>query len=224
MDRLFRNVFLPVSFLGLATAFPVHAFELLSEGAMGTVSAVSANSAEDIVNIAGPTAAGLTVDDDYEVLPFQTDITIEDANPDEVTDVLEFALTQEVESWASNLTIQDSLVGADTSADVSYVDELPPSSFEDAVFLVRDDEFDSIVFDSDSDQEDNTSYELSRIEQTVTVLEQNLGSIRYIVERQVDFVATIAPPDREGQEASIGSGYISDLTSISNVRIATVRD
>ncbi len=207
--------------------FPVSvfAFELLSEGAMGTVSAVSANSVEEIVNVAGPTAAGLTVDeDDYDLLPFQTNIVIKDANPDEVTDGLEFALTQEVESWASSLKAQEELVGSDSGTDRSYIDELPPSAFEDAVFLVRDDEFDSIIFDGEEDQEESASYELSRIEQTVTVLEQDLDSISYIVERKLDFAATIAPPASDDQDAAIGSGYLSDLTSISNVRIATVRD
>ena len=224
MDRLFRKASL-LLLSGLAIVPSASAFELLSEGAMGTVSAVSANTVEEIVNVAGPTAAGLTVDDDgYELLPFQSSIVIKDANPDEVTDGLEFALTQEVETWASSLQVQDEFAGLDQAESVGYVEELPPSAFEDAVFLIRDDEFDSVIFDSE-DQEEETSFELSRIEQTVNVLEQDLDSIQYVLERKLEFAATIAPTTRdEDREASIGSSYISDLTSVSNVRIATIRD
>jgi len=203
----------------------LYAFELLSEGAMGTVSAVSANSAEDIVNVAGSTAAGLR-DDDYESLPFQVGLSIEENELDEVSTELNYALTQEVENWAENMRKQ----GESSSADVqvSYVDELPPSSFEDAVFFVRDNEFDSIIFDPDLDStsnkaEDSTAYELGRVEQTFEVLEQNVGSIHYVVERHVEYAATI-DAHASDDTASMGSGYISNLRSIANVKIATVRD
>lgn len=197
-------------------------FELLTEGAMGTVSAVSAESVEEIVNVAGPTAAGLTVDDDdYELLPFQSNIVIEDANPSEVTDGLEFALTQEVEVWATSLSSQGEV--QTVSGAVGYIDELPPSVFEESTQTIRDDEFDSIIFD-ESDQETETSFELSRIEQTVDRLGQRLDTIRYVVERNTDFVATIAPPPAEGQAPSVGSGFISNLKGVSNVTVAAWRD
>jgi hypothetical protein len=217
MSNLFHRVSSLV--LGAVMSSSAFSFELLSEGAMGTVSAVSADSVEEIVNIAGPTAAGLTVDDDYEELPFQSNIVIEDANPEEVTDQLEFSLTQEVETWANSVNVQ----GPEVNNAVGYIDELPPSEFEDSAFIQRDDEFDSIIFDSD-DQEDEANFELSRIEDAFENLTQGLETIRFVVERKVDFVATIAPEPEEGQAPSVGSGFISDLTSISNVRIATVRD
>jgi hypothetical protein len=50
-----------------------------------------------------------------------------------------------------------------------------------------------------------------------------VDSVQYIVERKVDYVATIDAFIARDQP-SIGSGYITNLTSISNVKIATVRD
>lgn len=222
MDSLARKVsFIILS--GVLVSPVSYSFELLSEGAMGTVSAISVESVEDIVNIAGPTAAGLTVDDDgYELLPFQSDVVIPDANPEEVTDALNFAMTQEVETWANSLNVQGATVV--DSNNIGYVDELPPSAFEESVLQVRDAEFDSIIFEPEVDEESGASFELSRVEQTIRVLEQDLDSIRYVVERKVEFVETVAPEPAEDQAPSIGSGYISNLTSISNVHIATVRD
>jgi len=220
--KLFYALFVSVIALPLNQ---VHAFELLSEGAMGTVSAVSANSAEEIVNVAGATAAGLRVDD-YESLPFQVGVSIEESEVDEVSTELNYALTQEVENWAENMRKQGE--NSATEVQVGYVDELPPSSFDDAVFFIRDNEFDSIIFDPDLDgdserREDSTAYELGRIEQTFEVIEQNVGSIHYIVERHVEFAATIDAHSRD-DTPSMGSGYITDLRSIANVKIATVRD
>jgi hypothetical protein len=220
MDRLFLKIYLLAL---LAFAETISAFELLSEGAMGTVSAISANSAEEIVSVAGSTAAGLRIDDDYERLPFQTSVSIDASETDDGSSELDFALTQEVENWAESLLVQDSSDGIE--AQIGYVDELPPSSFDDAVFLIRDDEFDSIIFEpNDSDQEDSTIYELGRVEQTVITLEQNIDSIEYNVIRRVEFAATIDAYIGDPNTASVGSGYITDLSSRSNVRIATVRD
>ena len=226
MDKLFRKVSsFSVLVSGVLLSFSSFSFELLSEGAMGTVSAVSANTVEELVNVAGPTAAGLQADDDYEQLPFQTGIQLEAEDVDEVSEELEFALTQEVETWVDGLRSQSETLDLDPGAQVGYVDELPPSAFEDVVFLIRDDEFDSIIFEPDnSDQEESTIYELGRVEQTVTKLQQNLDSVQYIVERRVEFAATIDAYIGDPDTASIGSGYISDLRSVSNVRIATVRD
>lgn len=226
MDKLFRKT---SSFLvlvaGLFSAQTVSSFELLSEGAMGSVSAISANTVEEIVGVAGPTAAGLRVDDDYESLPFQTSVSIEADDVDEVSEELEFALTQEVEQWAGSVRSKASSLELDPDAEVGYVDELPPSAFDDVVFLIRDDEFDSIIFEPNTTSpEESTIYELGRIEQTVTVLEQNVDSVEYLVERRVEFAATIDAYIGDPNTASVGSGYISDLRSSSSVRIATVRD
>tara|TARA_R110002167_G_scaffold288360_9_gene493332 strand:+ start:3336 stop:4013 length:678 start_codon:yes stop_codon:yes gene_type:complete len=202
----------------------VISFELLSEGAMGSVSAISANTAEEIVNIAGPTAAGLKVDDGYETLPFKTSVQVESSAKDEVSNEIDFALVQEVDAWVDSLG-QRGEVANSTGLEVGYIDELPPSSFDESSFVIRDDEFDRVIFEPDANRNDQetTTYEIGRVEQTITKLEQKVDSVQYIVERKVDFVATIdAFISRDSP--SIGSGYITNLTSISNVTIATVRE
>tara|TARA_R110001592_G_scaffold356543_1_gene658632 strand:+ start:5931 stop:6608 length:678 start_codon:yes stop_codon:yes gene_type:complete len=199
-------------------------FELLSEGAMGTVSAISANTAEEIVSVAGSTAAGLRVDDGYEVLPFKSSVQVDASSKDEVSSELDFSLVQEVEEWVDILR-QRSEIATSSVIEVGYIDELPPSSFDESSFVIRDGEFDSIIFEPDNanfEDQESTRYEIGRIEQTFTKIEQKVDTVQYVVERKVDFVATIDSAV-DGQR-SIGSGYITNLTSISNVKIATVRD
>jgi len=218
-----KNTILGLTFfMGLSGA--VSGFELLSEGAMGSVSAVSANSAEEIVSVIGSTAAGLTVDDDYDELPFQASATIqrsvaEGYEVEEVKSELEFALTQEVEGWVNNLTDKQGL-----DVEVGYVDELPLSAFEDNTdFVVQDIETESVIYDFDLNDDSNTLYEIGRVDQTITVINSGVNSIEYIVERNIDRVATIDFYRLDDDTPSLGSGYITDLTSLSNVTIAQVR-
>ncbi len=199
-------------------------FELLSEGAMGSVSAISANTAEEIVNVAGSSAAGLRVDDGYEVLPFKSAVKVDVSDKDQVSSELDFSLVQEVGSWVDSLR-QRAEITTSSDLEVGYVDELPPSSFDESSFVIRDDGFDSVIFESDTgraNDQESTTFEIGRVDQAFTKIEQNADSVEYIVKRTVDFVATIdASPDNQ---RSIGSGYITNLTSISNVKIAAVRD
>jgi hypothetical protein len=213
--------------LACSASFGVQSFELLSEGAMGSVSAVTANSAEEIISIAGTTAAGLRVDDEYESLPFQTSVEVEAYATDEVSEELNFALTQEVDAWAQTLRQRNDEVSTENAnLEIGYINELPESSFDESSFVVRDDEFDRLIFEppaaSDSDQE-STIFEIGRVEQTLTKIQQNADAVEYIVRREVDFVATIDASISDGSP-SIGSAYISNLSSISNVKIAAIRD
>jgi hypothetical protein len=199
-------------------------FELLSEGAMGSVSAVSANSAEEIVSVIGSTAAGLTVDDDYDELPFNVNSSIQNDvtagyEVDEVKSELEFSLTQEVEGWVTNLMDKQG-----QGVEVGYVDELPLSTFEDNTeFVIQDVEFQSVVFDSNLNDGSNTLYEIGRVDQTITLISSGVNSIEYIVERRLERAATIDAFRLDDDTPSLGSGYISDLRSVSNVTIAQVR-
>lgn len=223
------NKFSHCNFFGLIFgaffSFSAFSFELLSEGAMGSVSAISANTAEEIVNIAGPTAAGLRIDDGYEVLPFKASVQVDSSIKDEVSSELDFSLVQEVDTWVDNLR-QRSEVVSSSGLEVGYIDELPLSTFDESSFVIRDDGFDKIIFEPDNgslNDQESTTYEIGRIEETFTKIEQKVDSVQYIIERQVDFVATIDAFIGRNQP-SIGSGYITNLTSISNVTIATVRD
>ncbi len=223
-----RNaVYKGITVLVILIALPLAArsFELLSEGAMGSVSAVTANSAEEIINIAGSTAAGLRIDDEYEALPFKSNAKVDQYATDEVSEELNYALTKEVGAWAETLRKTSEDVNS-SALEVGYIDELPQSSFDEAAFVVRDEEFDRLVFRPETNREDgqnDTIYQLGRVEQTITKLQQNLDSVQYIIERKVDFVATIDASISD-DTPSIGSGYITNLTSVSNVKIAAIRD
>jgi hypothetical protein len=226
MDTLFKKhnnaIFKLAAFMVLSGS--VSGFELLSEGAMGSVSAVSANSAEEIISVIGSTAAGLSIDDDYDDLPFQVSAPIKSAvtKSDEVGEAkseIEFSLTQEVEGWVNNLTDKQGL-----GVEVGYVDELPSSNFEDNLeIIIQDAVFESVVFDPNLNEDGNTLYEIGRVDQAITVLSSGVNSIQYIVERRLERAATIDSFRLDNDTPSLGSGYISDLRSISNVTIAQTR-
>mgnify|MGYP000022793315 CR=1 FL=1 len=222
MEKLFQRRIIAISgfVLSVILSSSAHGFELLSEGAMGDVSAISANSAEEIINVIGSTAAGLRVDDDYDELPFEEeDEVVGGYEVDEVSSELDFALTKEVEGWANDLSDKQG-----SEIEVGYVDELPASTFEDvADFVIQPDEFENIIYDTDLNSDDNTLYQVGRVDQTVTVLSSGIDSIQYILERHLDHAATIDSYRLDDDTPSMGSGYITDLHSISNVTIAKVR-
>jgi len=184
---------------------------------MGSVSAVSASSAQEIINVAGSTAAGLR-DDDYEALPFQAAVSLEGYETDEVSEDLNFALTQEVENWATQLRDQ-----GESSFQVQVVEELPQSSFDNAVLFIQDQEFEGVIFDFDPNSDEDIIVEIGRVDQTVRLLEAGVDNVTFIVERYVERAATINATPFDDQP-SIGSGYISDLRSVSNVSIAAIRE
>lgn len=193
----------------------VHSFELLSEGAMDSVSAVSAETAEDIINIAGSPAAGLTVDG-FEALPFSSRVTVAEDETDVVVDELDYELVQEVEAWADELRVR---VGS--GFEVGYVDELPQPRFETNIIF---DDTDGVIESSlGSDEEDETRYQVGRVNQTLELLNIGANTITYRVERYIDRSATIdADPFDDGR--TIGSGYISELRSYGTVTQTAVRD
>lgn len=204
--------------LSCAPLAVVHAFELLSEGAMDSVSAVSAETAEDIINIAGAPAAGLTVDG-YEALPFQTRIRVEASDTDEVSEDLDYKLVREVEGWAEDLRER---VGS--GFEVGYVEELPQSNFESGLGFdgfVEEREYSSPG--SGSFDSDETRYEVSRIEQTFELLDSSADSISFQFERYIERSATVnADPSADG--GNVGSGYISELRSSGTNTLTAVRD
>ena len=204
---------------GLFLASALYAFELLSEGAMDSVSAVSAQSVEDIINIAGSPAAGLTEDDDYESLPFQTRITVGEGDTDEVQTELDFKLTQEVEAWVQELRVQQGL----PQLEVGYVEELSPSSFDTNPFLFESSQILDFSPDGDGDDEDRVIFQQGRIRQQVELLESGVDSITTRFERYVESAATInANPDNE--LSSIGSGFVTNSRSTSTQTYSNYRD
>ncbi len=199
----------------------VFAVELLSEGALESVSAVAGESAEEILNAVGAPSAGLEVDDGFERLPFRTRIEVGVDDIDDVAQALDFALTQEVESWASDIRQR---VG--DAFEVSTLDRLPLDEaftnfnanalVDEGVRLVE-------VFVGGESADDATSYQSSRVEQTLQLIDSGVDSIEYRFERYIELTATVdADPFDNGR--TIGSGYISQLRSSGSVSLTRVRD
>lgn len=186
-----------------------YAFELLSEGAMDSVSAVSAGSVEDILNVAGPTAAGLRVDDDYEELPFDVDYETTLIQRDEVELELNFALTQEVEVWADSLR-----KSGQTDFEVEVIEQLSitplvdiitgpgklptSSSFEGGSGGSLDYQFGKLKLEKDS---------------ALIGFDQMQGSLK----RYLESASVVDNRTGLDRPLSTGSGYISDVTSRTNI-------
>lgn len=210
---MFVIVVMPIS-LGLATA---NAFELLSEGAMDSVSAVSAQSVEDLISIAGSPAAGLS--DDYESLPFQTRLKVVEGNTDKVQTELDFELTKEVEAWAGVLREQ-----GERQIEIGFVDELQPSSLDVNPFVFQNEQALDFTPDEDGEgDEERTTLRQGRITRSVELLEPGVESITYRYERIIEDAATInANPLNDN--TSIGSGYISEVHGTSTQVYSNYRD
>ncbi|MDX1453539.1 MAG: hypothetical protein R3183_13345 [Oleiphilaceae bacterium] len=185
---------------------------------MGSVSAVTANSADEILNVAGSTAAGITIDDDYESLPFQVDPALAVYETDEVSEELNFELTREVEAWAQSL--RDT---SQASVQVGVVDSVPESGFDDTSFEIPEIEIPELPFEFDPDGEGDIVIELGRVENAVNLLEAGVDDVTFEVRRVVERTAIIDARPFLDQPA-IGSVYIFDLSSRSNVGVTRIRD
>ena len=199
----------------------VFAVELLSEGALESVSAVAGESAEEILNAVGAPSAGLEVDDGFERLPFRTRIEVGVDDIDDVAQALDFALTQEVESWASDIRQR---VG--DTFEVSILDRLPLdeafTNFNANAFVDEGARLVEVFVGGES-ADDATSYQSSRVEQALQLIDSGVDSIEYRFERYIELTATVdADPFDNGR--TIGSGYISQLRSSGSVKLTRVRD
>lgn len=192
----------------------VIAFELLSEGAMDSVSAVSAESAEEIINVAGSPAAGLTVDG-YEQLPFQTRIEVDVEATDQVSEELDFSLVQEVEAWADELRDRQG-----SGFEVGYVEELPESTFSPSIDF---EDYGEDVDVSGSPDEERIRYEVSRVNQTFELLESGPNIISYRFERYIERTATV-DADPFDETRILGDGYITDIRSGGEVTLTDIKD
>jgi hypothetical protein len=199
----------------------VFAVELLSEGALESVSAVAGESAEEILNAVGAPSAGLEIDDSFERLPFRARIEVGMDDIDDVAQALDFALTQEVESWASDIRQR---VG--DTFEVSTLDRLPLdeafTNFNANAFVDEGARLVEVFVGGES-ADDATSYQSSRVEQALQLIDSGVDSIEYRFERYIELTATVdADPFDNGR--TIGSGYISQLRSSGSVKLTRVRD
>jgi hypothetical protein len=199
----------------------VFAVELLSEGALESVSAVAGESAEEILNAVGAPSAGLEIDDSFERLPFRARIEVGMDDIDDAAQALDFALTQEVESWASDIRQR---VG--DTFEVSILDRLPLdeafTNFNANAFVDEGARLVEVFVGGES-ADDATSYQSSRVEQALQLIDSGVDSIEYRFERYIELTATVdADPFDNGR--TIGSGYISQLRSSGSVKLTRVRD
>lgn len=218
----YRHLRLLGSALLLSVAVPVVAFELLSEGAMDSVSAVSVGSSEEIINVIGSTSAGLRVEEGYEQLPLVDEgVALEGYSVEDNSEELELTLSKEVEVWAESVREGASL--GVTEFKVGYVDQLPPSLERDFQAPTFDSassaDFDAFVIRSDTE----TSFQVGRIDQTFALIDSGVDSISYSLKRFIDRVSTENSRPTDDRDF-MGSGYVSNLTSESRVRIAGTRD
>lgn len=112
----------------LFAVFPFQAavaFEILSEGAMDSVSAVASGSAENLLNIAGAPAAGLVVEG-YDALPYQS--PEEAVGPSGLSESLDTVLINQIETWA-----EERRASSGSGFEVGYVEQLPQAETDFAV-------------------------------------------------------------------------------------------
>jgi len=183
------------------------AFELLSEGAMDSVSVNS-----------GPVADNLLLeeesDDDYEKLPFQTSIKIKAEDTDEVSVESDFALTQEVENWANNL--RDNV---DAQFEVNTIDSLITPGDE---LKIDKQHYDIVVIDAIGDETGKVRYERGHHSHSTKVLEASRNSITVEHTAYTERAATIdANPYQDG--STYGSTFLTDIRASAWHR-TTLRD
>lgn len=203
--------------LVLGFAVPVAAFELLSEGAMDSVSAVSTYSSQDIINVMGSPAAGLRIEDGYERLPMVEGVRLEGYTIEDKSSELELTLSKEVEVWAESVR-----EGASSDVRVGYVEVLPESSFQEIQQPVFDDasvaDFDAFVITSDSE----TVFQVGRVDQAFALIDSGVDSITYSLKRFIEHTSTVNARPSDSREF-MGSGFVSNLTSESRITIAGER-
>jgi len=211
MKFIIKNIklFFYVALLIVSVASKVHAFELLSEGAMDSVSASSGmyidkdDSAPDR-------------DEGFDQLPFETSVQIETSDTEETSVELDFALTKEVEAWATNM--RDS---GNVSFEVGIVEELQPSNFEVPQIFYNDgtvqvEDISAIGYDSNGHGA-NVTYQRGRTSRSMDLLDITHNSISVRLETYVERAATInADPTQTGHAHA--NTYLSDIHAVSYIR------
>ena len=197
-------MFVPIALIVIN--FEAYSFELLSEGAMGSVSAttdltIEKNTKSDISQ---------QEQDKFEQLPFQTRVKVEEYETDDVATELNFEVTSEVEAWANKLR-----VNTNQEFEIKIIEELPGPTFD---FSEPNNQTDSIGIEQVSIEGKENAYEFGRVNQTSTLIHSSENSATFRVESYVERAATInANPFQEAH--SLGSTYITDLNSNSTITI-----
>lgn len=209
MGTIIKNAKFLCSVFLLFSFVPVtYGFELLSEGAMESVSVRS-----------GPVLESRLSDselaDGYEPLPINTSVKVNVSDTDEVSVDLNFVLTQEVESWANNVRDR-----GDILFEVNTIDVLPSSDTYDFHFELGHAGIE--ILDAKGDETGRVTYQRGDTSHSINIVDASLNSITVQGSSYVERAATIdANPYQDG--SSLGSTYLSDIRASSWHR-TTLRD
>ncbi len=188
------------------------AFEILSEGAMDSVSAVASGSAESLLNIAGAPAAGLVVEG-FDALPYQKSSVRRDVSVSDES--LDASFLTQIEVWAD-----ERRQTSGSGFEVGYVEKLPES---DVSSLEEDSDAEALEgAESASDGQDEE--EERRVDVTIEVDEQGeLLPVSRFFDRSFDSRASVNT-DIADYDRTPGSGFVFDLGSENANRLTAIRD
>ena len=207
VEKTIRKEFLfllPISLLGIN--LEINAFELLSEGAMGSVSATT----DLTIDTDKPNDPSSKDQSTFEQLPFQTSVKVEEYETDDVATVINFEVTSEVEAWANKLR-----VNTNEQFEIKTIDELPTSSFDLPEKVIQTE---NTGIEQVSIAGKENAYERGLVNQTASLVKSTENSVTFKVDSYVERAATInANPFQEAH--SFGSTYITDLNSSSTITI-----
>jgi hypothetical protein len=197
------SVFLLFSFVPV-----IYGFELLSEGAMDSVSVRSGPILESRLSDS-------ELADGYEPLPISTSARVNVSDTDEVSVDLNFVLTQEVESWANNVRDR-----GDILFEVNTIDVLPGADTYDFHFELGHAGIE--ILDAKGDETGKVTYQRGDTSHSTNIIDASINSITVEHSSYVERAATIdANPYQDG--SSFGSTYLSDIRASSWHR-TTLRD
>ena len=195
-------------------SFPSYSFELLTEGAMDSVSAVSGpivtGSAfnDSVAKKNALSSRTQMTADGYEKLPFETNNLLQPSDANEVSLDLDYAFTSEAENWAEKLRVD-----TDERFEISVTDVVPFSKFE----VVNNNFFgdfsrDVRIIPIQGGPEDG-EYQLGKLDQTIDTFFVEHNSISYEVNSHVDFAATINSQAYPEDGLSFGNVYLTDINA-----------
>lgn len=177
-----------------------YAFELLSEGAMDSVSVRSGP-------IFDSRQSGSHRDEGYEQLPFDISQEASVTATDEVSLELDFVLVQEVESWANN--VRDN-VGA--LFEVSTIDALPGAEPFDLKIYLEHSGIETL--DVIGDDSGDISYQRGDHSHTTNVYDASRNSITVEHTSYIERAATInSDPYQDG--SSFGDTFLTGIRASS---------
>lgn len=188
------------------------AFEILSEGAMDSVSAVASGSAESLLNIAGAPAAGLVVEG-FDALPYQQSTVRRDVSISDES--LDASFVTQIEVWAD-----ERRQTSGSGFEIGYVEELPELDGPS----LQDDADGDVVESKDSVSGGLDEEEERRVDLTIEVDERGelLPTSRFF-DRSFESRASV-DTDIADYSRTPGAGFVFDLGSENANRLTAIRD